>query len=161
MKHMRRLICMALMIETVLSLSVSPCRRSTFGGGFFFCFYVGFGVLPLQHPMRIFTVRTTTAASMFVGLSTGTVLCCFSTTQTGVMKGRLARVQLYVNVSTSAGGYGVVPAATEILLISSGTTSLPSIGSLSYTSAEDMETQGRQHRTLLKIPSLDINMKVL
>ena len=43
MKHMRRLICMALMIATVLSLSVSA-----FAAEYTFDVYVGFGVLPLH-----------------------------------------------------------------------------------------------------------------
>ena len=85
---------------------------------------------------------------------------CFSTTQTGVMeKVRLPGLQQYVNVSTSAGGYGVGAGSYGTPVISSGTTITPVYREPAYTSAEDMERKDGSIGTL-KIPSLDINMKV-
>ena len=85
---------------------------------------------------------------------------CFSTTQTGVMeKVRLPGLQRYVNVSTSAGGYGVGAGSYGTPVISSGTTITPVYREPAYTSAEDMERKDGSIGTL-KIPSLDINMKV-
>ena len=97
MKHMRRLICMALMIATVLSLSVSAFAaeytfESTSDSEYYPSTsyediygsynYGGINVVDYQIPE----------------LSYG----CFSTTQTGVMeKVRLPGLQQYVNVSTS------------------------------------------------------------
>ena len=125
MKHMRRLICMALMIATVLSLSVSAFAaeytfESTSDSEYYPSTsyediygsynYGGINVVDYQIPE----------------LSYG----CFSTTQTGVMeKVRLPGLQQYVNVSTSAGGYGVGAGSYGTPVISSG-------------------TQGRQHRHL-------------
>lgn len=85
---------------------------------------------------------------------------CFSTTQTSVMeKVRLPGLQQYVNVSTSAGGYGVGAGSYGTPVISSGTTITPVYREPAYTSAEDMERKDGSIGTL-KIPSLDINMKV-
>ena len=121
MKHMRRLICMALMIATVLSLSVSAFAaeytfESTSDAEYYPSTsyediygsynYGGINVVDYQIPE----------------LSYG----CFSTTQTGVMeKVRLPGLQQYVNVSTSAGGYGVGAGSYGTPVISSGTTITP------------------------------------
>lgn len=121
MKHMRRLICMALMIATVLSLSVSAFAaeytfESTSDSEYYPSTsyediygsynYGGINVVDYQIPE----------------LSYG----CFSTTQTGVMeKVRLPGLQQYVNVSTSAGGYGVGAGSYGTPVISSGTTITP------------------------------------
>ena len=155
MKHMRRLICMALMIATVLSLSVSAFAaeytfESTSDAEYYPSTsyediygsynYGGINVVDYQIPE----------------LSYG----CFSTTQTGVMeKVRLPGLQQYVNVSTSAGGYGVGAGSYGTPVISSGTTITPVYREPAYTSAEDMERKDGSIGTL-KIPSLDINMKV-
>ena len=155
MKHMRRLICMALMIATVLSLSVSAFAaeytfESTSDSEYYPSTsyediygsynYGGINVVDYQIPE----------------LSYG----CFSTTQTGVMeKVRLPGLQQYVNVSTSAGGYGVGAGSYGTPVISSGTTITPVYREPAYTSAEDMERKDGSIGTL-KIPSLDINMKV-
>lgn len=124
MKHMRRLICMALMIATVLSLSVSAFAaeytfESTSDSEYYPSTsyediygsynYGGINVVDYQIPE----------------LSYG----CFSTTQTGVMeKVRLPGLQQYVNVSTSAGGYGVGAGSYGTPVISSGTTITPVYG---------------------------------
>ncbi|CUQ57158.1 Sortase (surface protein transpeptidase) [uncultured Flavonifractor sp.] len=83
-----------------------------------------------------------------------------STTQTGVMeKVRLPGLQQYVSVSTGSGGYGVEAGNYGTPVISGGTVTTPVYREPAYTSAEDMERKDGSIGTL-KIPSLDINMKV-
>lgn len=156
MKHMRRLVCMALMIVTVLSLSVSAFAveytfeptsdveyypstsyEDTYGSAYN---YGGINLVDYQIPE----------------LPYGS----FSTTQTGVMeKVRLPDLQQYVNGSNSTGGYGIDAGSYDTPVISGGTAITPIYQEPAYTSAEDMERKDGSIGTL-KIPSLDINMKV-
>jgi len=155
MKHMRRLICMALMIVTVLSLSVSAFAAeytieptsdaeyypSTSYADFYGAYnYGGVNVVDYLLPE----------------LSYGS----FSTTQTGVMeKIRLTGLRQFVNVSTGTGGYGIDAGSCGTPIFSDEITVTPIYREPAYTSAEDMERKDGSIGTL-KIPVLDINMKV-
>ena len=155
MKHMRRLICMALMIATVLSLSVSAfAAEYTFESTSDAEYYPSTSYSDLYGSYNYGGVNV--VDYQIPELSYGS----FSTTQTGVMeKVRLPGLQQYVNVSTSAGGYGVGAGSYGTPVISGGTTITPVYREPAYTSAEDMERKDGSIGTL-KIPSLDINMKV-
>ncbi len=154
MKCFRRITCMAMLVMTVLSLSVSAFAadytfepaadteyypstsyEDTYGTSYN---YGGINLVDYQLPE----------------LPYGS----FSTTQTGVMeKVWLPGLQQYT--ATGDGSYGIDPGAYSIPDISSGITYGPVYREPAYTSAEDMERRDGSIGTL-KIPTLDINMKV-
>ena len=74
-------------------------------------------------------------------------------------KVHLPGLQQYVSVSAGTGGYGIDAGNYGTPVISGGTTITPVYREPAYTSAEDMERKDGSIGTL-KIPVLDINMKV-
>lgn len=156
MKHLKRLVCMALMIVTVLSLSVSAFAvEYTFESTADVEYYPSTSYEDTYGSSYNYG-RINLVDYQIPELPYGS----FSTTQTGVMeKVRLPGLQQYVNGSTSAGDYGVDAGGYGTPVISGGTTITPIYQEPAYTSAEDMERKDGSIGTL-KIPSLDINMKV-
>ncbi len=83
-----------------------------------------------------------------------------STTQIGVMeKVRLSGLQQSVGMPAGTGSYGIDGGGYNIPSVSGSTAITPIYQQPAYTSAEDMERKDGSIGTL-KIPSLDINMKV-
>lgn len=155
MKHMRRLICMALMIVTVLSLSVSA-----FAAEYTFESTSGAEYYPSTSYADLYGSYNYGGVNAVDYLLPELPYGSFSTTQTGVMeKGRLPGLQHFVNVSTGTSGYGVDAGGYGTPIISGGTTVTPIYREPAYTSAEDMERKDGSIGTL-KIPVLGINMKV-
>lgn len=84
----------------------------------------------------------------------------FSTTQTGVMeKALLPGLQQSVYASTGGAGYGITNENGIYISAPSIQTPTVTLPQPAYTSAEDMERRDGSIGTI-KIPSLDINMKV-
>lgn len=156
MKHMWRLICMALMIVTVLSLSVSA-----FAAEYTFESKSDTEYYPSTSYGDVYGSSYNYGGTNLVDYQIPKLpYGSFSTTQTGIMeKARLPGLQQFVNVSTGIGGYGVDTGNSGSPEISSGATTTPVYREPAYTSAEDMERKDGSIGTL-KIPSLDINMKV-
>ena len=156
MKHMWRLICMALMIVTVLSLSVSA-----FAAEYTFESKSDTEYYPSTSYGDVYGSSYNYGGTNLVDYQIPKLpYGSFSTTQTGIMeKARLPGLQQFVNVSTGIGGYGVDTGNSGSPGISSGATTTPVYREPAYTSAEDMERKDGSIGTL-KIPSLDINMKV-
>ena len=103
MKHMRRLICMALMIVTVLSLSVSA-----FAAEYTFDSTSGAEYYPSTSYADLYGSYNYGGVNVVDYLRPELPYGSFSTTQTGVMeKVRLPGLQQFVNVSAGTGGYGV------------------------------------------------------
>lgn len=156
MKHMKRLVCMTLMIVTVLSLSVSAfAAEYTFESKSDTEYYPSTSYGDVYGSSYNYG-GTNLADYQIPELPYGS----FSTTQTGAMeKVHLPGLQQFVNVSTGTGGYGIDAGSYSTPVISGGTTITPVYREPAYTSVEDMERKDGSIGTL-KIPSLDINMKV-
>ena len=154
MKHAKRLLSAALMVTTVLSLTVSAhaadysftteapadyypssAYEDVYGSQYN---YGGPNVVDYQIPELEFGV--------------------LSTTQTGIMeRTRLPGLQSEV-ATVTGGGYGIGSGVTEIADIP-GLDDFPAITQPAYTSTEGMERSDGSIGTL-KIPTLGINMKV-
>lgn len=156
MKHLRRLTCVALMIVTALSLSVSA-----FAADYSFESASDAEYYHSTSYVDVYGSSYNYGGINLVDYKTPELLYgSFSTTQTGVMeKTRLPGLQQYVNVAIGTGGYGIDAGSYGTPVISGGTTIAPIYREPAYTSAEDMERKDGSIGTL-KIPALDINMKV-
>ena len=156
MKHMRRLICMALMIVTVLSLSVSA-----FAAEYTFESKSDTEYYPSTSYGDVYGSSYNYGGTNLVDYQIPELpYGSFSTTQTGAMeKVHLPGLQQFVNVSTGTGGYGIDAGSYSTPVISGWTTITPVYREPAYTSAKDMERKDGSIGTL-KIPVLDINMKV-
>lgn len=156
MKHMKRLVCMALMIVTVLSLSVSA-----FAAEYTFESSADTEYYPSTSYEDVYSSSYNYGGINLVDYQIPELpYGSFSTTQTGIMeKARLPGLQQFVNVSTGTGSYGVDDGNYGGPGISGGGTTAPVYREPAYTSADDME-RGDGSIGTLKIPVLDINMKV-
>lgn len=156
MKHMKRLLCMALTLAVVSSLSISALAADYSFDSTGNTDYYPSTSYEDTHNSRYNYGGTNLIDYQIPELPYGVL----STTQIGVMeKVRLSGLQQSAATSAGTGSYGVETGSNIIPSVSSSSAITPIYQQPAYTSAEDMERKDGSIGTL-KIPSLKINMKV-